>query len=214
MGWRSVGLWGALAGEWVVTVCQICMLNTKGKVEEDERLNPTRFDLFPSNHAKCRGQLHLMWWKNTFDLNRGHPQPDFLSLLFFKINYLLKNKHKTKPRLLSFQIKQLKPQFSSWAKEVSKVLHESLRNKVVQLDVKGSAKEREKERKKGEWRGELCHMNTKQRCYPGSLARVPAAMTWQTGSDVRFVNACLWMHLFVYSLNQASHLRTKSTWTI
>lgn len=32
------------------------------------------------------------------------------------------------------------------------MLHESLRNKVVQLDVKGSAKEREKERKKGEWR--------------------------------------------------------------
>lgn len=114
----------------------------------------------------------------------------------------------TEPRRLSFQIKQLKPQLSSWSQEVSKVLHASLRNKVVQLDVKGSAKEREKERKKGEWRGELCHMNTKQRCYPGSLARVSAAMTWQTGRAVWFVNACLWMHLFVYSFNQVSHLRT------
>lgn len=39
---------GGLAGEWVVTVCQICMFNKKGIVGGgDERPNPEMRDWFP-----------------------------------------------------------------------------------------------------------------------------------------------------------------------
>ncbi len=200
MGWWLVGLWGALAGEWVVTVCQICMLNTKGKVEGDERLNPIRFDLFPSNHAKKWSTASKEMEKYLSSQHRSSTAWFTHSVLFQK-HLITQNKQKIEPRLSSFQNK-LKPPFWSWPREVNKVLHASLRNKVVQSDVRGSANEREKERKTGKWRGELCHMNTKQHRYPGSLARVPAAMTWQTGRDVHFVSACLWIHLLFLHLTR------------
>lgn len=92
--------------------------------------------------------------------------------------------------------------------------HASLKNKVVQSDVEGRAKKREKERKRGKCRGELCHMNTKQQCCPGSLACVPAAMTWQTG-ERRSACECMSVGAFICLFVQpGKSSRTNSGWMI
>lgn len=51
-------------------------------------------------------------------------------------------------------------------------------------------------------RGELCHMNAKQRTatLPRESRASPAAMTWQARSDMWFLKACLCINVFILCL--------------